>query len=83
MTIRTKLHDLLTEHGLWPEEAEAVLFELENAKSSESMKGHWNDREEDHPPQLVAVLFMSAKRHAVDWIDKNKPRHFARPMLAA
>lgn len=47
----------------------------------DSMKNCWQDETESHPPELLAVLMLSVKQHAVVWIDANKPKHWARSML--
>lgn len=81
MTIREKLETELVNHGLWPKEAKEVMDELEADEASESMQGRWNEDTTAYPPQLLAVVFFSAKQKAIDWIDRNKPMHFARGIL--
>jgi ribonuclease I len=83
MTIRKRLETELVNHGLWPNEAEAVMTELEADEASKPMQGRWNEDETVYPPQLLAVVLMSAKTKAVEWIDRNKPMHFARGVLEA
>lgn len=81
MTIRKKLETELENHGLWPSEAVAVMTELEADEASKPMRGRWNEDETAYPPQLFAVVLMSAKSKAVGWIDRNAPMHFARDIL--
>ena len=80
-TIRTVIADRLQDHGLWPKEAEAVMDAVEAAPENESMKSRWGDTPDDYPPSIVALMWMSAKTKAVEWIDANKPLHFARMMF--
>lgn len=81
MTIHQKFHEQLVAHGLWPGQADAVLAALKAEPNSEPMEGRWDEPVENYPPQLMAVLWLSTKMAAVAWIDKNKPKHFARAML--
>ena len=69
------------DHGLWPHGATAVLMAMKNDKANESMSDGWCDDATGYPPQLFAVLFLSASLHAIAWIDANKPKHWARPMF--
>jgi hypothetical protein len=81
MILRKKIETELVNRGLWPKEAEAVMKELEADKSSVPMQGRWDEDETAYPSQLFAVLLMAAKTKAVEWIDTNKPMHFARSLL--
>ena len=84
MTLRKKLESLAQENGLWPQEAEQIADALiaEDASTSGTMSGRWNDEEDAYPPQLVAVLWMSYKRVADKWLGEHKPMHWARPMFS-
>lgn len=82
MTIHETLKTKLVDHGLFADEAEAVLTELAAAPESESMQGRWREDADDYPPVMTSVLMLSAKRKAVEWIDRNKPMHWARALLA-
>lgn len=83
MTIREKLETELVNHGLWPKEAEAVMNELETDEALKPMQGRWSEDTTGYPPQLLAIVLMSAKQKAVEWIDRNKPKHFARGILSS
>ena len=78
MKVQDKIEAMLMEHGLWPQEARAVIEELKAAWEAEAMKGHWEDDAEQYPAPLFTVLWVRARRHALGWIDANKPGHFAR-----
>lgn len=80
-TIRATITDRLQEHGLWPQEAEAVMSAVEAAPENESMKGRWGETPDAYPPMIMTLAWLSAKTKAVEWIDENKPQHFARGMF--
>ena len=80
MTIEDTIKNKLIENGLFPDQANAVVYNLK--KLDICMDGRWSEDASGYPVQLLAVLWMSAKDEAVKWIDENKPRHWARPMFA-
>ena len=80
MTIRQLLELNLTKKGLWPEEAKAVVAEMESTE--EAMKGRWDEDSAAYPGVLMDVLRVSANATALKWIDTNHPKHFARLMFA-
>lgn len=81
MTIREKMKERLVEHGLWPDEANMVLDDAEKSEVLEPMFGRWKDSVDGYPPQMFAAVWISIKSVAVEWIDANKPKHFARTMF--
>ena len=80
MSVREYIHKWLTDRGLWPDEATVVVESTMKQEACDQVK--WNDSAECYPPQLLAVLALSARELAVKYIDENKPKHFARPMFA-
>lgn len=82
MTIRQKLETRLVDHGLWDEEAAKVMNQAEQNDSLKDMKGRWNDDVENYPPQLLAVVWMSVKLQAKQWLEANAPKHFALAMFS-
>jgi len=46
------------------------------------MQDRWKNPAETFSPQMLAVLWVTAKSEAVQWIDENAPKHWARPMFA-
>jgi len=75
MKLRTTLYD----HGLFEEQADAILARV--MEKSEPMAGRWNDPVDAYPPFMINVLWMGVKPEAVRWIDENMPLHWARPMF--
>lgn len=86
MTVREKMSRYLQDKGLWPNEAESILDEAEKAESDglEAMRGNWHkvaDGEGGYPMSFFAVVAMALDSLVVEWIDANKPQHFARAMF--
>ena len=55
----------------------------EKAPENDSMINRLNNNTSDYPAVVTALAFMSAKRHAIQWIEENKPMHFAKAILTA
>jgi hypothetical protein len=81
MTIREHIHQRLVNCGLWQDEATLVIAQLELATTPEMPEWRWNDHTEGYSPQLLAALWAAASVQALEWIDRNAPKHFARPMF--
>ena len=89
MTVAEKLSELMVQHGLWPDEAKAVLELLKSENRTEGRENYSSDElsavlDKDwggYPKPFHTVAWMVAKRVALAYIDANKPQHFARPMF--
>ena len=81
MTIKNKIKEKLTQHGLWPEEVDSVVLNTISEPENEAMKDRWNDDEQDYPPAIVVLAWISAKFHAIDFLEQTKPKHFALNIL--
>ncbi len=82
MTIAQAILKHLEDNGLWGDEPAKVLAAMKASPANEAMQGRWDDDVAGYPAPLMAVLIMGANRAAVEWIDANKPKHFARAMFA-
>ncbi len=82
MTIQETLRKHLVDRGLRPLDALAIvnLYGLSNACPAD-MANRFGDHTEGYPPQLMAALVFGVRQVALDWIDSNKPKHFARLLL--
>lgn len=80
-TIQEVLVGRLVENGLWKDQAEAVIEQVKARPGNDPMRDRWNDEATGYPPPLMSVLWLSARQAAVEWIDENKPLHWARPMF--
>ena len=82
-TTKEKCISFLTNNGLWPQESEQV---FEAAKPRLEVGGYqmtWDRPANEYPNALYAVMFITLKAVALEWIDQNKPMHFARPMFTS
>lgn len=80
-TIREKLIEMLEGHGLFESDAKAILDQYLASDFGKSMQRQMNDDLEGCPPQLLPTVWMAVKTTAADWIDRNCPKHWARPMF--
>ena len=87
MTIREAMRKYLTDNGLWPDEADAVLASAEKSLVrafagrggvQSPMTWYWDD-DSVGSPKLLAAVELQVKSCALEWIDENQPAHFARP----
>jgi hypothetical protein len=81
MTIQEKMTRLLEDNGLSPDQAQAVIQLAIADKSLKFMKTRWDDECGGYPSPLFAVVWKSIKYMAVEWMDANMPKHFARSMF--
>jgi len=82
MTIREKMHKRLVGHGMFPDQAYAVLELAKAHPILPDMDHRWNDDVSDYPESFPVVIWLSVKLIALDWIDANKPKAWFRPMFA-
>ena len=76
-----KIKDMLIENGMFDGQADQVLDLLIDDLAARSMTGRWNDDIEGYHSQLLAVIWRSARRIALGWIDENLPQAWFRPMF--
>jgi hypothetical protein len=83
-TLRAHCEKYLTDNGMWPIEAIAVMDGVVSNPAMEfmSVKGRWDEPIEDYKEgPILRILMVLIKDSAVDWIDANKPKHWAREMF--
>lgn len=80
MTWQTWMLSYLTDRGLWPAEAKAVVGIYLNT-ASEAMALRATDDHAGYPPQMDAIVAMDLDSITREWLDEHKPLHFARPMF--
>lgn len=77
------LHQFVVEYliskGLWPSEAEAIFEVMKVDPANVVMKDRWGDA--GYPASILVCASMSADEAAKEWLEKNKPQHWARPMF--
>lgn len=81
MTWREWMTKYLVDRGLWPQEAQEVI--TYTLAYNESISAILNSPHDGYPPQMDAVVAMCLNTASVEWIDANKPKHFARQMFLA
>jgi hypothetical protein len=77
MTIEAWAIKHLTDNGMFPQEAGAVIAAVKT-QMGDVMACRWSDDAEGYPGYLLAVLVLALNSNAVEWIDANKPKHWAR-----
>ena len=83
MTTRGKLEEMLVEMGMFEEQAVEVL-DLAIPKMDEIAADYditWNSPADGYPQVMYNMWFSSVKKVAKEWIAKNKPQAWYRPMF--
>lgn len=73
--------DQLVNNGMFEDQAKAVMAEVVEHPATVSMKDRWNDSVDGYPPQMKAVCLVAIKTQALEWIDRNCPKAWFRPMF--
>jgi len=80
-TIRKYLEAKLFSNGLWEDQASAVVTAYENSSGGQAMKGRMDDDISGYPSSMMIFLWIMVEAKAVEWIDANCPKHWARSMF--
>jgi len=81
MTIQETIHKMLCNHGIWDNEAAAIIEQAKADKTLEAMQNRWNDDAKGYPKSVLVITWIAVKRIAVEWLQEHKPKHFALFML--
>jgi hypothetical protein len=81
MTFKDKAQQMLTECGMFDNQADAVIERVIAAPENEAMRGRWNDDTEGYPPVMFNVLWLTVKRHALEYIEETCPQAWFKPMF--
>ncbi|MDB5260376.1 MAG: hypothetical protein JWN37_607 [Candidatus Nomurabacteria bacterium] len=81
MKIKDKMAKALFDRGLFEEQAEAVLKQYVESDLGKEMANRMEDDESDYPPTMMTIVGMGVKQTALEWIDANCPKHWARPLF--
>ena len=83
-TTREKFEEMLYNRGLFESQASAIMDKVVEKDKSEDYHMTFDCPASEYPDALYAVYFMThVSPAAVEWIDENLPRHFARAMFAS
>jgi hypothetical protein len=80
-TIRGTLQHRLFSMGLFEDDVLSISKAVEENPANRSMDGRWSDKTENYPEAILTVGWLVAKRQAAEWLAKNKPMHWARPVF--
>lgn len=78
MTYKEKIKQMLSEQGMFDEDAEAVVEMVIKDDCNVAMKNRWNDDISNYPSTTRSVLWDSVCRIALEYIDKNCPKAWFR-----
>ena len=83
MTTKEKLKAMLTECGMFETQAEAVLEIAIPQIEALTPEYHitWDRPAQEYPEQIYTAMWLTLKAVAKDWIAKNEPRAWYRPMF--
>lgn len=83
MTFEEKIKELLVGNGMFPHQSDEVMERIKTDEAHKSMKRRWTDSVDDYPPQMIQIVWLIAKQHALEYIDENLPKAWFRPMFAS
>lgn len=81
MTIEERIKEWLYNHGMFEDQADAVVKAMKTDEANVAMVNRWGDDVEDYLDSLMVVLLVAAKHAALEYIDANCPRAWFRPMF--
>lgn len=81
MTVEQKMKDWLISNGMFDNQAEEVLNLAKEEELFKSMKNRWQSDSEGYPTALYAVLIISLREIALQWIEENCPEAWFKPMF--
>lgn len=80
-TIEGKILARMVNNGLFPEQAQEVMAAYKASDAGKSMAGRWSDSPRDYPQAVMGGIWLGIQTQAIDWIEKNCPEHWAKPMF--
>jgi hypothetical protein len=80
-TFEQKLKEQLVAYGMFEDWADEVIGRLKSTDVTKSMEGRWGDEVSGYPDSVYAILWVSAKREALEYIKENCPQAWFRPMF--
>lgn len=79
MNFYDEMLEQLKKRGMFEEQAKEVL-EVYMLKD-QSMEGRWTDETDGYPPIMKAIVWASLKKDAYEWIEKNCPDAWFKPIF--
>lgn len=81
MTIEEKIKAMLIDNMV-PEAMADEIVKLLKEAEGDTMSRHWRRDISEYPTPMIATLWASAKRIALEYIDAHLPLAWFRPLLA-
>jgi hypothetical protein len=81
MTIKEKLIEMLTSQGMFESQATEVFERMKADEANAAMQGRWHDSFEDYPPAMLNIMWVSAKRTALAYIEETCPQAWFKPLF--
>lgn len=83
MTFEQLIEAHLTSNGLFPAQARAIIDEIKNStdEHAKSVAEMFAQDVDGYPEIMHTVIMISVNSLALDWLNKNVPQHWARPMF--
>ena len=81
MTFSEKIKSMLTQCGMFDDMAEKVLEMVKADPANEVMKNRWNDRVSDYPQVMENIMWLAAKKSALEYIEENCPNAWFKPVF--
>ena len=81
MTTREKFEKMLTDRGMWPKEATAVMDLAIIEIDGDECGIKWGAPAGDYPNTIYAVLYLTIRPIALKYIDDTIPKAFYRSMF--
>ena len=81
-TIEEKLKQMLIDKGLFEDMAEEIMQQVKADDINAVMTNRWGEPVEGYPGSVLAVLWISTRDTALEWIDENLPNAWFRPLFA-
>jgi len=80
VTTREKLKKMLTDRGLFDDQAEAIMaVAIPKIESLTPSKVTWDSPADDYPKELYGVMWLPLRDTAREWIKENAPHAWFRP----
>lgn len=83
MNVKEKCIKFLVDNGMWSEQADKVfgIFYDKLCEEDGYSQKMFREDESTYPTQLYSILFLRLRGTALEWIDKNMPMAWFRPMF--
>jgi len=83
MTFEQSIETHLVSRGLFPTQARAIIDEIKNSTDEHAKRvaEMFTQYVTGYPEIMMNIIMISVNSLALEWLNKNKPQHWARPMF--